>query len=225
MAPPFLAYYGAITHNRTLVELAYQQIADYRTALLVGNTGLLEHIILGGAGSAGVDYGHWSTGNGWFVSGAIRVLTIIQLSPYSSSMTTEKANLVRWTASLINAIWSHQQPAGYLWNYIDLNPANSSATSFPESSGTTLIAASTFRLATYLHQHPMASPPYLNVAAAAKARTWSINQVNKTTGWLQSVVNPENWRQAGSDSPEGQSFVIMLYSAYRDWLSVTGGYA
>lgn len=224
MAPPFIAYYGAITHNRTLVDLAYSQVSLYRDALL-DTSGLLQHIILGGKGSAGDDYGHWSTGNGWFVSGAFRILNVIELSSFSHSMSTEKRNLVQWIGDILNAAWSHQQPAGYLWNYIDQDPVLSNSTlSFPEASGTTLIAATTFRLSTFLYHHHY-DAPYVNTQAAEKAREWSISQVNTTTGWLESVVNPFNWRQAGSHSPEGQSFVVMLHSAYRDWQGVTGGHS
>jgi hypothetical protein len=36
-------------------------------------------------------------------------------------------------------------------------------------------------------------------------------------GWLQPVVDPLNIGAEGSNSPEGQAFVLMLQSAWRDW--------
>ena len=37
-------------------------------------------------------------------------------------------------------------------------------------------------------------------------------------GWLTPVVNPESFGNEGSMSPEGQAFVVMMYSAWRDWV-------
>lgn len=37
-------------------------------------------------------------------------------------------------------------------------------------------------------------------------------------GWLTPVVNPDDVGQEGSQSPEGQAFVVQLSAAYRDWL-------
>ena len=36
-------------------------------------------------------------------------------------------------------------------------------------------------------------------------------------GWLQPVVDPLNIGVEGSNSPEGQAFVLMLQAAWRDW--------
>lgn len=64
MVPPFLAYYGLLTNNQTLLMDAYTQIKLYRNYLrdtAAGN--LWAHIVLGN-NSNGVanDPGHWSTG-------------------------------------------------------------------------------------------------------------------------------------------------------------------
>lgn len=61
MVPPFLAYYGAITVNSSLLTAAYTQIKLYREALQDSNksaNGLWKHIVMGN----GEDEGHWSTG-------------------------------------------------------------------------------------------------------------------------------------------------------------------
>lgn len=64
MVPPFLAYYGVLSLNQTLVSEAYKQISLYRSYLLDKSTNHLWHHILLGTLSSGApnDPGHWSTG-------------------------------------------------------------------------------------------------------------------------------------------------------------------
>jgi hypothetical protein len=38
-------------------------------------------------------------------------------------------------------------------------------------------------------------------------------------GTLQNVVDPFEWRQLGTQSPEGQAFVLLLQSAWRDYVA------
>jgi rhamnogalacturonyl hydrolase YesR len=64
MVPPFLAYYGALSHNQTLVLEAYNQIKLYRSHLRDGQTGLWKHIVLGGEGE---DPGFWATGVSFYL--------------------------------------------------------------------------------------------------------------------------------------------------------------
>ena len=40
-------------------------------------------------------------------------------------------------------------------------------------------------------------------------------------GWLAPVVNPRDFSVQGAQSPEGQAFVLMLQSAWRDWFAAT----
>jgi rhamnogalacturonyl hydrolase YesR len=201
-------------HNKALLELAYNQIRLYRQYLL-DSTNLLQHIVLGIVSVQ--DHGHWSTGNGWFLSGMLRILRIVQLSPYAAQMYQEQKNIITWANELLNAIWKLQQPNGALLNYLD-QPANQT---FPESSGTALIAAATFRLASIVRY--VDPSVQVNVPAAEKARRYIVSHVD-SDGWLQGVVDPLDWFQVGSKSPEGQAFVLMMYSAYRDWLILTKGY-
>lgn len=59
MVPPFLAYYGVITNNQSLVGEAYNQVKLYRQYLRDdGAGGLWKHVMLGSWN----DEGHWSTG-------------------------------------------------------------------------------------------------------------------------------------------------------------------
>ena len=60
MVPPFLAYYGVISQNQTLLQAAYDQCKLYRQYLVDDDAGgMWKHIVLG---SSGTDSGHWTTG-------------------------------------------------------------------------------------------------------------------------------------------------------------------
>lgn len=60
MVPPFLAYYGVVSRNRTLLVVAHDQIKLYRDYLRDPQANnLWKHILLG---VNGTDEGHWSTG-------------------------------------------------------------------------------------------------------------------------------------------------------------------
>lgn len=61
MVPPFLAYYGAVSGNQSLLEEAYNQIKLYR-GHLKDDSGLWKHIATGDGSSNGADPSHWSTG-------------------------------------------------------------------------------------------------------------------------------------------------------------------
>ena len=59
MVPPFLAYYGVMTRNRTLLGEAYTQVMLYRNYLRDPTESMWRHILLGVSGN---DEGFWSTG-------------------------------------------------------------------------------------------------------------------------------------------------------------------
>lgn len=46
-------------------------------------------------------------------------------------------------------------------------------------------------------------------------------------GWLTNTVDPYTFNtpidaSTGAHSPEGQAFVLLMHSAWRDWVSATG---
>lgn len=215
MAPPFISYYGAITKNKAYVLEGYTQLSAYRDILFDNDVGLMHHILLGSESVQ--DEGHWGTGNGWAVTGMLRVLRIIQLSDYAAEFQSEQNDLVQWASGILNNVWKFQQSSGAILNYIDASPSST----FEDASSTALLAAATFRLASITFG--TSNAPSVNVAAAAQARAWVISQLG-SDGWLKGVVNPYDWHEEGSRSPEGQSFVIMLQAAYRDWYAATKGY-
>ena len=63
MAPPFLAYFGALQNDSgglAILQIAYDQIRLYREALFDQNVNLWRHIAYGSS----EDIGHWTTGAG-----------------------------------------------------------------------------------------------------------------------------------------------------------------
>ena len=61
MAPPFIAYFGALQNDSgglALLQIAYDQIRLYRDALFDEDVSLWRHIALGST----KDTGHWATG-------------------------------------------------------------------------------------------------------------------------------------------------------------------
>ncbi|KZP00223.1 Six-hairpin glycosidase [Calocera viscosa TUFC12733] len=201
MTPPFIAYYGAVTQNQTLLATAYQQISLYRDALR-DSSGLWRHIVLG----SGTDDGHWATGNGWASAGCLRVAMTIYYSAFGGQMQNEYNDLVGWAQEIVNAVWAYQQSNGTLLNYVD------DPTSFADSASTALLASVSFRLATL-----PTSASYSTIPQAEKARQLVYGPALGSDGWLSPVVDPYNYPNLGSQSPESEAFVLLLQAAYRDW--------
>ena len=75
-------------------------------------------------------------------------------------------------------------------------------TSFPDASGTALLAATAYRLSSLDLSStwvPYAEKAYKNISTTLKA--------SDSDGWLKPVVDPYAWGKRGTNSPEGQSFV------------------
>jgi rhamnogalacturonyl hydrolase YesR len=58
MVPPFLAYYGVVTRNQSLINEAVNQISLYRDNLYVSQQNLWMHVVQGSY----QDLGFWATG-------------------------------------------------------------------------------------------------------------------------------------------------------------------
>ncbi|KAI0919982.1 hypothetical protein AcV5_001913 [Taiwanofungus camphoratus] len=138
MVPPFLAYYGALSANESLLSEAYTQIKLYRQYLYDSGPGLWKHIVLGNA----TDPGHWSTGNGWAAAGMLRVLATMQHSQYAGKMKSEMKDLVDWVQDIHNGMYATLNQSSYLFtNYAD------DARTFADASSTALLASTVYRLA------------------------------------------------------------------------------
>jgi len=202
MAPPFIAYFGALQNDgggQALLQIAYDQIRLYRDALFDVNVSLWRHIVLGSQ----QDPGHWATGNGWAAAGAMRVLATIKGSSFSSQMQSQQNNLTQWVDEILTGVWQYQQSNGTLLNYVD------QPNSFADSSSTALLAATSFRYSVFTSNSK-------HDAAAIRAMDLVFNSVNEG-GWLLNTVDPEtvvSRSQDGTHSPEGQSFVLLLAAAW-----------
>ena len=99
MVPPFLAYYAISTQNDTLLDVAVQQVQDYR-AVLKSSSGAWSHI----SASSDPDTGFWSTGNGWAAMGITRVLAAILAAPSrTTNQQTQTVTLRGWVKEIIDA--------------------------------------------------------------------------------------------------------------------------
>jgi rhamnogalacturonyl hydrolase YesR len=125
MAPPFIAYFGALeggSTESTLLQLAYDQCRLYRQYLR-DDSGLWKHIVLGDTASQ--DFRHWGTGervawlmhqleltgsrgNAWAAAGMMRVLQTIRHSEQAHQFKAQQTNLVSWIGEIVNATWPHQ---------------------------------------------------------------------------------------------------------------------
>ncbi|KAI1800174.1 hypothetical protein F4811DRAFT_540260 [Daldinia bambusicola] len=216
MAPPTLAYWAIQTDDVDLLATALQQCILYRDVLGVPTNaksaaGLWHHII----GPQSQDLGIWSTGNAWAAAGMSRVLATAKKSRYSGdgkvkSGMTQVKSIVK--AILDSAIACDNAEPGepLLRNYLN------DTTWFGELSGTTLLTATAYRMA---QLEPEDFGPEYSKWADSKREV--IMEKISSDGLLSPVINPLNWgdRTPGKESPEAQSFAILMLAAHRDFTS------
>ncbi|KAG8899305.1 hypothetical protein FRC01_010592 [Tulasnella sp. 417] len=58
-----------------------------------------------------------------------------------------------------------------------------------------------------------------SIDAAVRARDLIRSRINPNDGWVDQVVDPYAWGSEGKESPEGQSFVLLMEAAWRGWRS------
>lgn len=104
MVPPFLAYYGVVNSNTSLIQEAYRQCELYRQYLRTPETGLWRHILWG----PHPDPGLWATGNGWAAAGMLRVVASIVNSDYKDDFTAQTNNLTQWVIEIVEASFKLQ---------------------------------------------------------------------------------------------------------------------
>ncbi|KAG8916218.1 hypothetical protein FRC01_003290 [Tulasnella sp. 417] len=224
MVPPFLAYYGVLTANTTLISESYNQIKLYRKYLYNSNAHLWRHIttasrdLSGPQGTGGDafnfnDTGYWTTGNGWAAAGMLRVLGTIKNSPYSKEFDDEQGDLKDWIGDIHNGMKDNLPSSGIFYNYADDDSTGADAAS------TALFAATVYRAVTlYDPGH------YGGVVDAAERAREAIYSNNGTVhfdaqGWLRPVVNPNSFHEIGAESPEGQAFVLQMDNNWKEWVS------
>ncbi|KAJ8073391.1 hypothetical protein PM082_011666 [Marasmius tenuissimus] len=224
MLPPALAYYAVDTHDSDLLRESVDQCGYQRQALQanlsdsVPYKGVWEHIV----GPQSPEHGLWSTGNGWAVGGMSRVLATIMKAPteLTAGWCDEAVdNLSTWIKEILDGALASPPDDGLLRNYLN---DTETAHGFGEISGTSLMAAVSYRMAVLLPD-----------TFGEKYITWA-DEVIKTlagtdrngnphvveaTGVVTPAVNPLGWLDTDpwtSGSPEGNNFVVLLYAAWRD---------
>ncbi|KAG6878014.1 hypothetical protein C0993_000795 [Termitomyces sp. T159_Od127] len=220
MVPPFLAYYGMITQNRTLLLEAYNQISLYRSHLRdTSANNLWKHILLG---INGTDEGHWSTGNAWAAAGMLRVLGTYKNSQFSNTLKSQQQDLAAWVSEIHAAMYPHLDNSSNLFTNYASQPVTADGNFF-DASSTALLASTVYRLSLIWGTHT-----HLPIAERTRKALFAPNTNSSSNstlehfdanGWLTPVVNPENYPKEGSESPEGQAFVVELHSAWRDWVA------
>jgi len=214
MVPPFIAYFGALEQGDAktwLLQYAYDQCRLYRNYLQDSATKLWRHIELG----TGEDANLWATGNGWAAAGMLRVLQAIRDSDVSEHFLDQQSDLLAWVEEIVGASWSYQSSAGALHNVLN------DSGSFVETSSTALIASVTFRLAVLNEDNST----YISNANAAYDY---VHRNIDDDGWLRNTVDPLTFYALSSTdvpSPEGQSFVLLLEAArrdFQDWVECDG---
>ncbi|KAG8710389.1 hypothetical protein FRC08_017233 [Ceratobasidium sp. 394] len=246
MVPPFLAYYGATTSNKTLVAESFRQIKLYRDVLL-DDTGLWQHIRQGSF----EDKGCWSTGNGWAAMGMLRVAATIKAAGYQEEFTDELKDLADWTSGIFDAMWPLLTSENLFYNYAN-NPKT-----FLDGASSALMAASVYRAAVLFNDTKHiadAEKVYTTIGGPASSTSPSspsttdsetptpttkrrsharrathhrvplsvLHQPRAPThidadGWLTPVVDPHAFHKIGKESAEGQAFVLMMEAARNDW--------
>lgn len=217
MVPPFLAYYGVMTKNKSVVAEGYNQIRLYRQYLRDQTANnLWKHMALG----SNQDVGHWSTGNGWAAAGMIRVLGTIKNSQYSGSFKNEQKDLINWVLEIQDGMYPYFRSTSCFGNYANDN------TSFDDAASATLLASTVYRLSTLAGKHnhiPLAERTRIALSARSNLGNGPTNGSFATMvhfdadGWLVPVVNPSSFGELGSKSPEAQAFVLMMQASYQDW--------
>ncbi|KAI1753689.1 hypothetical protein F4782DRAFT_495354 [Xylaria castorea] len=210
MAPPALAYWAIQDANQTLLRIAVEQCLLYRDVLVVPHdddaAGLWHHII----GPQNQDLGIWSTGNAWAAAGMARVLATARKSPWASALASDLHGLTAAIRDILDAaiaLDEAEPEEPLLRNYLN------DTSWFGELSGTTLLTATTYRMAKL--EPEVFGDGY--VAWADMKREEVVERINED-GLLSPVINPLNWndRTPGTASPEAQSFAVLMFAAYRD---------
>ncbi|KAG5653301.1 hypothetical protein H0H81_001261 [Sphagnurus paluster] len=235
MAPPFMAYYAADTDDIALLREAVAQCERYREILQLKTSspharfvGLWQHIL----GPQNNDPGLWSTGNAWAAAGMTRVLATVLKAPICKNKAETRwrgeavAGLTLWIKEIVDGAIGAGKDAyedGLVKNYFDKPEM------FGETSGSTLLAATVYRMVILSPGVFGRDKRYLHWADGIrktlggdffdKISGETLSHVDAKNGTVRPAVNPLGWGDEKpwmTGSPEGQSFGVLLYAAWRD---------
>ncbi|UZJ52254.1 hypothetical protein CBS101457_001574 [Exobasidium rhododendri] len=209
MAPPFLALYGLMTRNQSLIQEGYDQLNYYMQALRIDSgpaEGLLRHIVNGTvADGRTTDNGAWLTGNGWALAGMVKVIAIISQSEFANDMQSQVNDLITWTQDILDGCYKYADPL--IRNYVN------DTTTFYDAAGSSLVAYATYRLAS------LSPANHSQHVDAAEAIYEAVQDKLNPFGYFNSdvnVVNALTFTSPSQMSPESLAFLVLLASAKRD---------
>lgn len=203
MIPPFLAYLGLTTNNATLLGDALTQWSLESSALLDPSANLYRHVHYW-------DTGFWLTGNGWMLSGLVRVLASIAKSPYAAQFKDQTDAAARTAANVFTALFNALDDSGLIATYVGATGGTAALT---DSTGTTAVVGAFYR---FLVLRPDLASPLKSKADLAFRGV--VNKIN-SDNWLTAVVDPQGTNgflrndAANTRSPEGQSLLGALWAA------------
>ncbi|GJJ15870.1 hypothetical protein Clacol_010148 [Clathrus columnatus] len=203
---PFIAAYGAVASNLTVLNEAYIQCELYRNALIhSGPTGPLWAHIRNDNGTY-ADEGLWATGNGWAALGMLHVQQTIVKSSYASDFGPQVQNLTSWIKEILDGTFAAIGSDDLIPDYIQGGPT------FGDASASSALASVAFRVAVL--NPTVFGKNYTDTAS--KIYNAVLNGVSNL-GVLSPVVDPLSWSQTGLLSTEAQAFGIMMIEAYNAW--------
>lgn len=225
MAPPSMAYYAVLTRNESLLQETVRQCGLYRQVLQaqldpsVPYRGVWHHII----GPQSQDLGLWSTGNSWSAGGMARVLATVMKAPILHGANPSWRlkgiqDLETWIQEILDGAMGAPMDQGLLRNYLD---DTTDGHGFGEISGSTMLASVAYRMAV-IAPHRFGSK-YVKWADGIRTviggNDTAGNPHVTDTGVVTPAVNPLGWGDTNpftTGSPEGQNFVVLMYTAWRD---------
>lgn len=203
-----MAYYAVYKNDRNAMKEVVRQCGLYRDVLKTSQFLNWRHII----GPQSQDEGLWSTGNGWAAYGMVRVLHTLQKWSGSRTLADEQGRLKAWIKEILDgALLSGREDLGLLRNYLN------DGSWFGEVSGTALLSAVAYRMA--VNDPAMFPQKYVDWADQNRR---ALGRQQGGDGVVVPAVNPLAWKDRSKyygGSPEGQAFMVNLYTAYRDCVS------
>lgn len=144
----------------------------------------------------------------------MRVYATIVNSDYASDFQSQSSDLAAWTTEIVEAAFALRAQDGLLHNYL-----NESDT-FTDAASTALLTSVAYRLAQFDLTNPTSSPISPTSDLVNQTRLTLYSRVDSQSGVLAPVTNPLDFGEQepqGTPSPEGQAFMLLLESAWRDW--------
>lgn len=232
MAPPFMAYAAVASSNETLMQETVNQLELYTKHLAYQDSvkrapaakGLWRHI----SGSSAASKGLWTTGEGWALNGMVRVLaTLVHgyptapqwVAPLQTSVVHMLEQVIAPLLACTETCGSIDPSNGLLRGYLFGGPngvRDTSATWAGEVAGTAGVVSALYRYAVL--QSQLGTDVTQTYVTLADTLRQAVVQHVSSDGYVAPSMNPYDWNSPTyvSRSPEGQTFVALMGSAYRD---------